>query len=96
MGTSDIINSKLTAALSPTRLTVVDESHRHVGHSGHRPEGETHFQVEVVSAAFEGKSRVERQRMVYGVLAEELSGGVHALALKTSTPSEDAAPAKGS
>ncbi len=92
MSTSEAIHSKLTAALSPARLSVVDESHHHVGHAGHRPEGETHFRVEVVSAAFEGKSRVERQRVVYDVLADELSAGLHALALKTMTPGEDVAP----
>ncbi len=92
MGRSDAIHSKLTSALSPVRLTVVDESHQHVGHAGHRPEGETHFRVEIVSTAFDGKSRVERQRMVYAVLAGELSAGLHALALKTVTPNEDGIP----
>ena len=91
MGTADAINNKLTAALAPTRLMVVDESHQHVGHTGHRPEGETHFRVEIASAAFAGKNRVERQRMVYAALAEELSAGLHALALKTVTPDEDGA-----
>ncbi len=92
MRTSEAIREKLMAALSPGRLTVVDESHHHVGHAGHRPEGESHFRVEIVSKAFEGKNRVERQRMVYAVLNEELSAGLHALALKTVTPDEDAAP----
>jgi BolA protein len=93
MGTSDAIHSKLTASLAPARLTVVDESHQHVGHAGHRPGGESHFRVEIVSAAFEGKSRVDRQRMVYAVLADEFSAGLHALALKTVTPGEDVASA---
>ena len=57
MKTAEIIEGKLTAALSPARLSVIDESHHHVGHVGHRPEGETHFRVEIVSAAFEGKTR---------------------------------------
>jgi BolA protein len=86
-----VIESKLNAALSPSRLAIVDESQSHVGHAGARPEGESHFRVEVVSAAFAHKSRVERQRMVYAVLAEELSSGLHALALRTLTPDEDAA-----
>ncbi len=94
MGTADAINNKLTAALAPTRLMVVDESHQHVGHAGHRPEGETHFRVEIASTAFEGKNRVERQRMVYAALAEELSAGLHALALKTVTPDEDVASSR--
>ena len=85
------IEKKLNAALSPSRLAIVDESRRHAGHAGARPEGESHFRVEVVSAAFADKPRIERQRMVYGVLAEELSSGVHALVLKTLTPDEDAA-----
>jgi BolA protein len=94
MSTSEIIKDRLTAALSPARLSVVDESHHHVGHAGHRPEGETHFRVEIVSAAFEGKTRVERQRMVYALLAEQLSADLHALALKTITPAEDVAPSR--
>ena len=84
------IERKLTAALSPARLKITDESHLHKGHGGYRPEGESHFRVEVVSAAFEGESRVARQRRVYGILAAELEGGVHALALSTLTPAEDA------
>lgn len=87
---ADRIRRKLTDALAPSRLDVVDESHRHAGHGGARPEGETHFNVTVVSAAFQGKSRVERQRMVYALLADELAERVHALALTTRTPQEAA------
>ncbi len=87
----DRLADKLTAAFAPIRLQVEDDSHHHAGHAGARPEGESHFRVEVVSAAFADKSRVERQRMVYAILAEELSSSVHALALKTLTPDEDAA-----
>lgn len=83
------IERKLRDALAPTRLDIIDESHKHAGHVGARPEGETHFRVEVASAAFEGKSRVDRQRLVYGILAAELDGPVHALALQTVTPDED-------
>lgn len=89
MSVTEIIRRKLTDALSPTRLDIVDESAKHQGHAGWRPGGETHFNVTVVSAAFDGKPRVERQRMVYGVLAEEMAGRVHALALTTRTPAED-------
>ena len=85
------IEKKLAAALAPQRLSVVDESHRHAGHAGARPQGETHFRVEIVSPAFAGLSRVARQRLVYDVLAAELKGPVHALALQTRTPEEDAA-----
>lgn len=89
MKVAEAIRTKLTAALAPAKLTIIDESHRHAGHAGSRPEGETHFQVVVVASAFEGKSRLERQRMVYGVLAAELADRVHALTLKTLTPEED-------
>lgn len=84
------MKEKLTRELAPVRLDIVDDSHRHAGHSGSHPQGESHFTVTVVSAAFEGRSRVDRQRMVYGALAEELAGRVHALSLKTLTPAEDA------
>jgi BolA family transcriptional regulator, general stress-responsive regulator len=83
------IESKLTAALQPARVAVVDESELHKGHAGHRPGGESHFRVEIVAAAFEGQSRVARQRRVYDILADELKAGVHALALTTKTPAED-------
>ena len=85
------IEAKLTQALNPLRLTVRDDSNRHKGHAGHNPEGESHFHVEIVSAAFAGQSRVARQRMVYGILAEEMKQRVHALALTTLTPEEDRA-----
>src|SRR5215204_1332753 len=68
------IEEKLADAFAPVSLRVVDESHLHAGHAGHRPEGETHFRVYIVSKAFTGKSRVERHRMVNSVLAEELAG----------------------
>jgi BolA protein len=67
---------------------VVDESAKHKGHGGWREGGETHFHVTVVSEAFEGKSRVDRQRMVYALLAEEMAERVHALALTTKAPGE--------
>ncbi|WP_019906081.1 BolA family protein [Methylobacterium sp. 77] len=86
----DWITGVLGTQLSPQALTVVDESHLHAGHSGARPEGETHFRVEIVSAAFEGKSRVDRHRMVNGVLDEAFKRGLHALAVKAKAPSEAA------
>lgn len=89
MSVAAAIETKLTAALQPERLKVVDESHLHKGHGGYRPGGESHFRVEIVSAAFEGQTRVARQRRVYEVLSDELNGGVHALALTTLTPAED-------
>ncbi len=92
MSVAKEMERKLGEALSPTRLVVNDDSHRHQGHAGWRPGGETHYSVEIVSAAFEGKSRVDRQRMVYAILADELAGGVHALTLRTLTLGEDASP----
>ena len=86
------IRDRLTAAFAPTALEVVDESARHAGHAGATrgdgSRGETHFHVRLVSAAFEGLSRVERQRRVYAALAEELAGPVHALSLSALTPAE--------
>ena len=90
----DIITTKLTAAFAPQSLEVVDESHRHAGHAGATrddgSQGETHFHVRIVSAAFDGVARVERQRRVYAALADELKGPVHALSLAALTPAEAA------
>ena len=80
---------KLNEALAPSRLDIVDDSARHAGHVGARPEGESHFNVEIVSARFAGLSRVARQRLVYEALADELRTDIHALALKTLAPDED-------
>ncbi len=82
------ITNKLREAFSPESLEVTDESHLHEGHAGHRPGGETHFRVYIVSPAFEGKSRIERHRMINTVLSGELAGSVHALAIKAQTPGE--------
>lgn len=91
MRVAKAIEANLRRAFDPTRLSIVDESHRHAGHAGARPEGESHFRVEIVSNAFAGKSRVERQRMVYAALAEEMARDIHALQLATFTPAEDRA-----
>jgi BolA protein len=82
------ITQKLTEAFGPESLNVVDESHQHEGHSGHRPGGETHFRVYIVAHAFAGKSRLERHRMVNATLAAELAGPVHALAIHAAAPGE--------
>jgi BolA family transcriptional regulator, general stress-responsive regulator len=87
----DTIRRKLTERFAPVRLEVEDESHRHIGHEGARPGGETHFAVTVVSAAFAGQSRVARQRLVYDALAEELATRIHALSVTTFAPEEDRA-----
>lgn len=86
------IEATLTDALKPERLEVVDESHLHAGHAGARPEGETHFRVRIVSGAFSGVSRVERHRRVNALLASELAGPVHALAIDARAPDEPGRP----
>ena|SRR5579862_6085777 len=89
MSVAQVIREKLTSAFAPRELVVEDESARHTGHAGARPEGQTHFSVRIVSDTFEGLSRVERQRRVYAALAAELRvDGVHALSLTTLTPAE--------
>jgi BolA family transcriptional regulator, general stress-responsive regulator len=83
-----VITNKLREAFAPESLDVTDESHLHEGHAGHRPGGETHFRVYIVSPAFEGKSRIERHRMINAMLAAELAGPVHALAIKAQAPGD--------
>ena len=93
MTVADAISRKLTKRFAPTRLDIVDDSARHIGHAGHPggagQGGETHFSVTLVSALFAGMGRVARQRLVYETLAEELKGSVHALALTTLAPDEE-------
>ena len=88
MAMRDTISNRLQEAFTPESLQVVDESHLHEGHAGHRPSGETHFRVYIVSAAFKGKSRVDRHRMINSALAAELAGSVHALAIHAQAPGE--------
>lgn len=88
MRTADIITEKLTAAFTPESLRVEDESHQHEGHAGHRPGGQTHFRVYIVAEAFRGKGRIDRHRMINSALADELAGGVHALAIHAKAPEE--------
>ena len=90
MRTADIITEKLTSAFSPQSLEVVDESHLHAGHAGSREGGQTHYRVYIVSNAFEGKSRVDRHRMINTALSAELAGSVHALAIHAAAPGEGA------
>ena len=90
------IERKLNEAFSPERLSVINESHQHAGHhhveSGHHAtfdgSGETHFRIRIVAPAFAGMSRIERHRAVNALLAEELQGGVHALAIEPAAPGE--------
>ncbi|WP_408068521.1 BolA family protein [Vineibacter terrae] len=85
---ADSIERRIRDALAPTDLVITDDSSRHAGHAGARAGGESHFTVTIVSAAFEGKSRVARQRLVYDLLKDEFAQGLHALALVTRTPAE--------
>lgn len=85
---ADRIAAALGAAFAPSVLEVRDDSAAHVGHAGARPEGETHFSVRLVSAAFAGLSRVERARAVHAALGAELTTGLHALSLTLEAPEE--------
>lgn len=80
------ITAKLKKAFQPSLLEVVDESHRHAGHAGARPEGETHFRVKLRAEAFRDLGRVERHRLVNACLAEELRTRVHALSVDAAAP----------
>lgn len=82
------ITQKLTTALRPVTLNLVDESHLHAGHKESPGLPETHFNLEIVSPEFEGMSLLQRHRKVYALLADEMKDRVHALALKTKTPAE--------
>ena len=83
----DRIREKLTAALAPTRLEIQDDSAKHAGHEGARGGG-GHFNVQIVSAEFSGKSLVERHRMVYGALGDAMQSEIHALSIQAKTPDE--------
>lgn len=88
MSVKDTLTQKLREAFAPESLDVIDESNLHEGHAGHSGRSETHFRVNIVSDAFAGKSRIDRHRMVNDLLAAELTGGVHALAIKAKAPGE--------
>jgi BolA protein len=89
MTVAETMARKLTERFAPIRLDIIDDSARHAGHAGAQPGGETHFTVTVISAVFAGMGRVARQRLVYETLADEIKGGVHALALTTLAPGEE-------
>ena len=84
----ELITRRLNERLAPTHLQVEDESHQHIGHAGWRAGGETHFRLDIVSDAFEGKSRVERHRLVNAALTEAFTAGLHALAITARAPGE--------
>ncbi len=84
------LQARLERALAPSRLEIVDESAQHHGHAGSRPEGETHFKVVIVSTAFAGRSRIDRQRLVHEAAADLLKERIHALSIRALTPEEAA------
>lgn len=96
MSRQDRIEKKLTGTFAPERLAVINESHLHAGHHHHDSEhhatfdgtGETHFRVRIVSPAFAGMNRIERHRAVNEALADEIAGGLHALAVEPAAPGE--------
>ncbi len=88
MSVAETLRTKLEAALTAPRVQVIDESHKHAGHAGARPEGETHFRVSVIAPDFADLPRLARHRLVHDILKDELSGPVHALVLSLKTPDE--------
>lgn len=90
MSIRDTIEIKITEALAPAALDITDDSALHAGHAGARPGGESHFTVTIVAEAFVDKSRVDRQRLINTLLADEFAAGLHALSLTTLTPEEAA------
>lgn len=89
MSMEEQIKSKLEATLRPQSLILINDSHRHKGHAGDDGSGETHFRLTIVSQAFDGQSRVARQRMIYDLLGAEFKAGLHALSIRASTPVEE-------
>ena len=79
---------RLNSALSPTSIELTDDSEQHRGHGGYNPAGESHFSLRIESAAFAGKNRVERQRMIYAALGEIMHERVHALSIRATAPGE--------
>jgi len=90
MRTARAIRQRLTAALAPSHIALVDQSAQHAGHAGARPEGESHFQLTILAEAFEGRSRIERQRMVFAALGDLMQTDIHALSITALTPAEAA------
>ena len=80
--------ARLNSALSPTRIELRDDSEQHRGHGGYNPLGESHFSLRIESLAFAGKTRVQRQRMIYAALGELMEARVHALSIRATGPGE--------
>ena len=78
------IVKKLSKAFNPYELKVIDESHKHIGHSGYKPEGETHFKIKMKATVFDGLTRLDMQRQVFKALSKEMESRIHALSLELS------------
>lgn len=87
-----LIHSRLTEALSPSELDVIDESHLHEGHPGAKESGGGHFNIQIVSEAFLDKSAIERHRMIYMALGDAMGTEIHALSINAQTPQESLSP----
>jgi BolA family transcriptional regulator, general stress-responsive regulator len=87
MNIQDVVHQKLTAALTPDKLTITDQSDQHAGHSGNTP-GAAHITVKIISEKFKGLNEVQRQRLVFKTLAEEMKGAIHALVIEAKTKEE--------
>lgn len=88
MRIADLIRQRLSASLKPDELELVDDSARHAGHAGARPQGETHFRVRIVAETFAERSRLDRQRMVFAALGDLMQSDIHALTIVALTPAE--------
>ena len=88
MRVADLIRQRLSTSLHPDELELVDDSARHAGHAGARPQGETHFHVRIVAETFAERSRLDRQRMVFAALGDLMQTDIHALTIVALTPAE--------
>ena len=79
---------RIESALTPTHVELVDDSEAHRGHGGYNPAGESHFTLRIESPAFAGRSRVDRQRMIYAALGDLMRERVHALSIRATAPGE--------
>lgn len=86
MNRKERIHTILSEGLMPSQIEIIDDSAKHAGHAGARPEGETHYTVKITSAAFAGKSKVQMHQMVYALLDDEFKAGLHALAIQAKAP----------
>ena len=79
---------RLNSAIQPAEIDLIDDTEQHRGHGGYNPAGESHFTLRIESSAFAGRTRVERQRMIYAALGDLMKERVHALSIKATAPGE--------